>query len=70
MQIFIKNTSNIKNFVVEYIIDASVAQLDRVAGFEPVGWGFESLRMHQMKLSLTQSVLGGTEFFIYIFPFL
>lgn len=53
MRIFIKNTSNIKNFVVEYIIDASVAQLDRVAGFEPVGWGFESLRMHQMKLSLT-----------------
>lgn len=27
--------------------DAAVAQLDRVAGFEPVGRGFESLRLRQ-----------------------
>ena len=28
---------------------APVAQLDRAAGFEPVGRGFESLRAHQIK---------------------
>ena len=28
---------------------APVAQLDRVGGFEPLGRGFESLRVHQLK---------------------
>ena len=31
---------------VTLISRAPVAQLDRVAGFEPVGWGFESLRAY------------------------
>jgi hypothetical protein len=26
---------------------APVAQLDRASGFEPEGWGFESLRVYQ-----------------------
>ena len=30
--------------------NASVAQLDRVGGFEPLGRGFESLRMRHYKL--------------------
>ena len=29
---------------------APVAQLDRVLGFEPRGWGFESLRAHNVLL--------------------
>ena len=36
--------------VIDLLADVgylAVAQLDRVPGFEPVGWGFESLRMHQ-----------------------
>ena len=32
----------------EQIRHASVAQLDRVVGFEPIGRGFESLRAHQI----------------------
>ena len=31
------------------LTEAPVAQLDRVAGFEPVGRGFESLRARQTK---------------------
>ena len=31
------------------VLCAPVAQLDRAAGFEPVGRGFESLRAHQIK---------------------
>ena len=30
---------------------APVAQLDRVGGFEPLGRGFESLRVHHFKAS-------------------
>lgn len=37
--------------VVKYLCKgntyAQLAQSDRVAGFEPVGWGFESLIAHQ-----------------------
>ena len=33
-------------FAVESLGCAPVAQLDRAAGFEPVGRGFESLRAH------------------------
>ncbi len=28
--------------------EAPVAQLDRVAGFEPVGWGFKSLQAYKL----------------------
>ena len=34
---------------------ALVAQLDRVTGYEPVGRGFESLRAHQQKDTLSVS---------------
>lgn len=37
--------------IVKMNIDAPVAQLDRVADFESVGWGFESLRVHHGKTS-------------------
>jgi hypothetical protein len=30
---------------------ARVAQLDRVPGFEPVGWGFESLRGRHLRIN-------------------
>lgn len=30
---------------------ASLAQLDRVLGFEPSGWGFESLRVQREELT-------------------
>ena len=28
------------------VVNALVAQLDRVFGYEPKGWGFDSLRVH------------------------
>ena len=37
-----------KNAII-FFVNASVAQLDRVLGYEPNGRGFESLRMHQKK---------------------
>ena len=37
-----------KNAII-FSVNASVAQLDRVLGYEPNGRGFESLRMHQKK---------------------
>ena len=37
--------------IVKMNIDAPVAQLDRVADFESVGWGFESLQGHHGKTS-------------------
>ena len=40
------------NFVKKIIIllvNATVAQLDRVLGYEPSGQGFESLQLHQKK---------------------
>ena len=30
------------------VVNALVAQLDRVFGYEPKGWGFDSSRVHQM----------------------
>ena len=30
-----------------YLSDVPVAQLDRVFGYEPKGWGLDSLRAHQ-----------------------
>ncbi|KJT13602.1 fructose-1-phosphatase, partial [Salmonella enterica subsp. enterica serovar Heidelberg str. 607309-34] len=36
------------NLVVNIISDASVAQLDRVLGYEPSGRRFESSRMHHI----------------------
>ena len=30
-------------------VNATVAQLDRVLGYEPSGQGFESLQLHQMR---------------------
>ena len=35
-------------------LNAPVAQLDRVTGYEPVGRGFESLLAHQSFLILTK----------------
>ena len=35
-------------------LNAPVAQLDRVTGYEPVGRGFESLLAHQSFLILTE----------------
>ena len=32
-----------------FVVNATVAQLDRVLGYEPNGRGFESLRLHQKK---------------------
>ena len=34
-------------FVMLAMVHASLAQLDRVFGFEPNGWGFDSLTTHQ-----------------------
>ena len=34
-------------FFVNLKCNASLAQLDRVFGFEPNGWGFDSLTTHQ-----------------------
>ena len=47
---FFYYTNNIKH--------ASVTQLDRVSGFEPGSWGFESLRechIHTKKVSFKRS---------------
>ena len=33
-------------------LPASLAQLDRASGFEPEGWGFESLRVHDKKFEV------------------
>ena len=38
-------------------LNAPVAQLDRVTGYEPVGRGFESLLAHQSFLILTNLIL-------------
>ena len=43
------NTSNAKCQLHLKQLPAPVAQLDRVGGFEPLGRGFESLRVHQNK---------------------
>ena len=32
-----------------FCVNATVAQLDRVLGYEPSGQGFESLQLHQIK---------------------
>ena len=42
------NTSNAKFQLHLKQLPAPVAQLDRVGGFEPLGRGFESLRVHQI----------------------
>lgn len=42
-------TKSPKNAII-FFVNASVAQLDRVLGYEPNGRGFESLRMHQNKI--------------------
>ena len=51
--IFFKFKSNLltngQKKVNIFVVNATVAQLDRVLGYEPNGRGFESLRLHQMK---------------------
>ncbi len=42
-------TKSPRNAII-FFVNASVAQLDRVLGYEPNGRGFESLRMHQKKI--------------------
>ncbi len=56
--IFLKKRYNI-------VCSAPVAQLDRVFGYEPNGWGFDSLRVRQKK--------GGKVFlppFLHVFVYL
>ena len=38
-----------ENFYIIFYCDVLVAQLDRVFGYEPNGWRFESSRAHQKK---------------------
>ena len=40
-----------------FVVNATVAQLDRVLGYEPNGRGFESLRLHQKKESIKELML-------------
>ena len=50
-------TKSPKNAII-FFVNASVAQLDRVLGYEPNGRGFESLRVHhkeRKRLSFAQS---------------
>ena len=56
------NTSNDK-LSYNAINTAPVAQLDRVGGFEPLGRGFESLRVRQ-----TQKPQHSWGFFIFVTP--
>ena len=48
-----KLLTKIKKKVIINSVDAPVAQLDRVLGYEPNGREFESLRVHQMELNRT-----------------
>ena len=41
--------------IIYQVLCASVAQLDRVIGYEPIGRGFESLRMCQKKRLVSTS---------------
>ena len=43
--------------MIKLLINAPVAQLDRVTGYEPVGRGFESLQAHQKIKHLPKQVL-------------
>ena len=53
----VKQLKNINSY-------ASVAQLDRVGGFEPLGREFESLRVHQIKEKGTNALAFVPFFFI------
>ena len=46
-----------ENFYIISYCDVLVAQLDRVFGYEPNGWRFESSRAHQKKANLGSSFL-------------
>ena len=66
--LFFDFSKKVLTFTLPFVIvikltqaDASVAQLDRVTGYEPVGQGFESLLAHQKKRLVSTS-----RFFSYI----
>ena len=42
-------TVNSPLFIIQTFLDAPVAQLDRVSGYEPEGRAFESLRVRHRK---------------------
>ena len=39
----------LKKLYYNHVVYATVAQLDRVLGYEPSGQGFESLQLHQIR---------------------
>ena len=48
--------SGATTFLIKKSSYALVAQLDRVFGYEPKGWGFDSLRVHHFLFILYREV--------------